>query len=197
MPPLPIIPDTFRVTFNWNTAHGVTPRNVMHFRDPSHSATEVNVASVLDANVQANQWAGMCIDFHFDTYSIIKLDGLGATHVIPYAGSGTNNGGTGGDCIPNGAAVVSFKTGLRGRRNRGRIFLGPIGEPAQADGLLTSTIQNDHQLGWDAFLSGMQTGGIWPVVASYRGDIAHDVQTVTARHRLCSMRRRLEQIPLT
>jgi hypothetical protein len=196
---LPVIANVWRVTFEFNEAHGISPRNVMHFLDSGGDRTADGVFNAINDNLPSGGlWGPVGDEYTVQQLGIIKLDGTSATTFHPTDTSAKWQGGVGGDIIPNGAAVVKLQTGLRGREHRGRVFLGPLSEGAQADGYIGSTIQSDTTSDWVAFTNALVgLGTPMPlVVASYRHATAAQVIDVGCRHHIGSMRRRLKAQPL-
>ena len=186
---LPTIANTFRVTLNWHTAHGITPRNVLHILAPS--ANEVDVANEVDAAFVAatNCFQPMCDDFNFDQMDVIKLDGSSATQTVTVPDGIA--GGESGDCIPAACCVVGFHTLQRGARGRGRIYIGPIAEVSQTQGILTSSALTDMASSWATFHDHLITNSMALVVASYVHADQHEVTSVHIDSILGTQRRRL------
>lgn len=160
MPPLPTITDVFRVTLNWNTAHGIAPRNVLHFF--ASGATASDIADGFDAHVQSDQFNHVQQDWAFTSIDVLKLDGSSATQTVGVDAVGSL---VSGDWIVGTAAVLSLHTAQRGSRGRGRLFLGPLPESRLSNGLIVDPTA--IVTAWGTFFSGMSGDGIVPGVASY------------------------------
>src|SRR6266576_425778 len=137
MPPTPVIADVFRVTLNWKRGTERPAANVLHFKAPT--ANETDVFNTIDANVVRGMWALVSSAVGVESIDILPLDGTSASSRhstgLPLKWTGEEPGGV----IPNGCALVSLRTGLRGRSNRGRIYLPFVGESGQDDGALSAT----------------------------------------------------------
>jgi hypothetical protein len=197
--PLPVIANVWRVTFEMNASAGVAPRNVMHFLDAGGTRNAHNVFDTINGALAGTEcWGPMSSSFAVDRLSILKLDGSAGSVVIATDGSAKWAGHAGGDWSPNSAAVVKFATGLRGRSNRGRVFIGPLAESAMTDGVVGLAFQGDLTAAWIAFTNAL-VGDPSPmplVVASYRHATVHQVTDLVTRSRVGSQRRRLDQLPL-
>lgn len=176
MPVLPTIADVFRVTLNWNAAHGFSPRNVCHFQ--AVTGTEADVVAALEASWDDAMWHAVQQDWAFTSVDVLKLDGVSATQTFPVTAQGSL---TSGDWVVGTAAVLSLHTAQRGSRGRGRMFLGPIAEARLIGGRVSPS--NDIVVGWGAFIASMISEGVPMGVASY----AHaDFHPITS-HRIDSV----------
>jgi hypothetical protein len=197
MPHLPIIANVWRVTFNWSEHGGIAPRNVMHFLDATGGRTASQLVTNIEAAIDVDQFIPVQNSYNIQSFDCLKLDGTSSTVNITSAGNANETGGTSGDSVPNLAAVVKLATGLRGREHRGRVFLGPISEGAVDAGMLNSATADAVTEAWVDFTNTLITAN-WPlVVASYRHASASAVANVRCRYRAGSVRRRLDQIPLS
>lgn len=165
MAPLPTINGIMRVAFSWRyLASSTTAVNVMHFLAASTDTAALNTA--INANVTATMWA--CISGQVSCYqlAITPLDGQSAT--ITYAQTGTKwtGGAVAGDLLPSTATIVSLKTALRGRRNRGRLYLPYPTEGVATGGTYGGTLSS-LQSAWDTFRGAMKTSSFPMHVASY------------------------------
>ncbi len=187
MPPLPTIADVYRVTLNWGTAHGITPRNVLHFSAPG--LTDADIATAFDANASDDMWKCIQQDWAFTSLDILKLDGTSATttHAVSAQGSLQS-----GDWATPVAGVMSLRTPARGSAGRGRVFLGPVAEVQLTSGLLISTAAIGTA--WEAFRVGMQAAGTALVVASYVHVTSHPVTNLHMSNIPGVVRRRQDQL---
>lgn len=174
MAPLPIIDGAHRVAFSWRIgSSGPTAANVMHFHGASVDPDGLHTALV--ANITAGMWLTTFSGASIYQMTITPLDGAAATKV--YAASGGNMTGqaSGPDYIPAVASVISLRTNLRGRRNRGRIFLPFVSEAVASNGAYTLPV-TAWQTTWNTFMAAMNTS-LWPLhVASY-GHSLHRTKT--------------------
>jgi len=190
--PLPVIADVFRCAFEWeHVGTNQSAVNVMHFSGPGKTAA--NVQTALLAHVDARMFAPVRNSCDVKNATITPLDGSTASLVTgPMAG--WVGGATTGDTIPGTSAVVSLRSALRGRSNRGRVFLPFISESAQADGLLVGGYITDLLAGWGAFATAMAAAGIALGIASYKNANWHQATTVLIDTRCGTQRRRQERV---
>jgi hypothetical protein len=167
--PLPVIANTWRVAVGWHeTITGQHAVNVMHFKDTLGGGTATGLQTTLNGHWTAAMVASQANLALADTLSIIALDGTASTVILP---GPSVVGGTAGDWIPQVSELVSLKTGVRGRANRGRIYLPFVAEGAVGNGVLMPATVAPLNTAWEAFRVAMQTAHWSLVVASY--DRAH------------------------
>jgi len=190
--PLPVIADVFRVTFNWHPDSGITPRNVIHIGCPSGTEAEVGAAVV--AALQDHQFEGLSAAHVLDSVTVLKLDG--STAGLDVAGGGYNSGSGSGDTIPASAIVVSFQTGHRGSRGRGRIYIGPVLEVVNTAGEIGSGTSDEIRTAWEDFQTALEAGSpaCTQVVASYVHADANAVANYRCDTILGTQRRRQDQL---
>lgn len=187
MPPLPIISNVFRVALNWHNANGQNAVNVMHFGSSSLNST--TLGNLIDTNATAHMWDATTGDFAVNKLQITPLDGSTAT--TERATTGAKWAGAGGalDFIPAAAQVISFRSTLRGRSFRGRIYLPGVCESLQSAGTLNFSLAT-QQSAWNTFMAAIVAGGAQLVVASYLHATAQAVATATPEAPLATQRRR-------
>lgn len=196
MPPLPTIANTFRVTLDWTTQHGIRPVNVFHVHSASSDVLAIG-ADIQNAMVVPSPLAlfkCMQSDFTIPSFSILPLDGSTATVTI--AASGQGGGGGSGQLVPAAAGVVSFHTAQRGARGRGRMYVGPCTETVISDGALDTTVQTQMLSAWGDFLTALPTGteGVTMVVASYVHADQHAITNIRVDTLIGTQRRRQDQL---
>lgn len=193
MAPLPVIPSTWRVAFNWfDTVTAATAENVMHFREGSTGVLDLSAA--IDSHVSAAMWQQTTANQVIQSLDLTPLDGSGLTqHFI--TGSGVKYSGelSGGDYIPQGCMLVKNITGVRGRSHRGRIYLPWVAESAQSNGTLSGSGVSSMTAVWNNFLAAMRTDEWAPVVASYTLGTAEDTIAFTAESKMATQRRRMRR----
>jgi hypothetical protein len=192
MAPLPNITGVFRLSIDWPVNLGVKPTNVFHFLNIS--GDEAELADNFAASQQTHQWEPISQAYDATSLSIIKLDGHSATQVFPVTPGDIKGEQVGSDQIAQACAVVSYHTGQRGPRGRGRTYVGPITEASQANGVLNSTIQGHMATAWGDFLDAMATLDYSLVVASYAHHDANGVTAVNVDSIVGTQRRRLDQL---
>lgn len=192
MAPLPTITDVYRIQIVWNSNVGITPVNVFHVR--ASGATASGIFTSISNHAQVNQFAGMSQGHVAQGVNITPLDGHTAAefHAL---GSGKWHGSTvGSDLMPQACAVVTLRTVQRGSRGRGRMYVGPIAESAQANGTLDATVSGQLATAWSTFISAMDTDNAPLVIASYLHGDANDVTSFGIDSLIGTQRRRLDQL---
>lgn len=162
---LPTIAGCMRVAFSWrSTGSTVTAVNVMHFG--SASTDTLALKNALDTNVTSSMWLQCSTAAGIYQLAITPLDGTTATQL--YTVSGTKWSGTqpNNDFQPATAVVLSLRTAVRGRQNRGRIFLPFVQETVTTTSTYSGTIAT-QQAAWDTFRTAMKTASFPMQVASY------------------------------
>jgi hypothetical protein len=191
MPPLPVIPDVFRVAITWSGVGGVNPVNVMHFRDLTSSSTAADLAAVINTNWSSEMIWCLSEDQVGALLKITPLDGSSSTQDFncdPASFVGLSDP----QYAPQVAQVVKLVTGVRGRSKRGRVFLGPVAESAMSDGALgAGSGFSGQQPAWGAFEAGLIAAGFQITVASYKLGSDQLVTATVPEQVLATQRRRL------
>lgn len=194
MPPLPVIPDVFRVTFNWAANVGITPVNVIHVETASTDVQDIGTA-ILDAFDGLNCFYCCSTSQIVESLSILPLDGTTATINVPTDGQAIQGAHT-GEIAPAVAGLVSFRTGVRGARGRGRMYIGPCAEAGIENGRLDPDTQAPMQADWITAVANLLTGT--PVVrlgvASYTHEDWNQVISTTVESLVATQRRRQDQL---
>jgi len=165
MAPLPNITGIHRVAFYWHFGSGgPTAINVMHFFGASVDPN--GLRNALNSNVAANMWIGVHSGASIYQLGITPLDNSTATQIYQVSGANWTGQTAGGDYVPQVAGVVSLRTAVRGRQNRGRVFTPFINEAVISNGSFSGSLTS-VQTAWDTFRTSMKTAS-WPLhVASY------------------------------
>jgi hypothetical protein len=138
-------------------------------------------------------WAPVSLSASINQMAITPLDGSSATLIQSVSGT-IWTGGQGGDFIPQASALVSLRTTLRGKSKRGRVFLPFLGEAAQANGSLVSTIVTAGQTGWTNFVTTLAASVTDLVVASYLLSSAQNVSNANVESLIGTQRRRMQRL---
>lgn len=189
MPPLPIIASVFRAAISWNVGISATAVNVMHFS--SDTATEATLAGFIDSNVDTGMFDCLSDQCIATTVAITKLDGVSATQIFTLANW---HGSQLGTPIPNTAAIISLRTGQRGRSHRGRVFLPGVAEDIFTTGIMSPIPVASAQSSWNTYLTNMAADDASLVVASYKLATASDVTSLLAEAVCGTQRRRQSRI---
>lgn len=117
------------------------------------------------------------------------LDGSSASTVTTLAGSGA---GLAADAMPpEVSAVVTFRTTVRGRSRRGRVYLPPYTRGVLASGgILDPTVISALIAEWAGFNADMLTHSIVHSVASYKLGLCTPISSYTMDNKLDVQRRR-------
>lgn len=187
---LPVISNIFRVTFNHVPASGHPSHNVMHF---SSAGNEAGLAADIDAALgtlaaDSHLFWPMSSSWKCTTIDVLALDGTGTTQTFTLTND--QQGGASGAAVYQAAGIVSLHTALRGSRGRGRVYIGPAAEDAQADGILNSTGKALCQTAWNTFKLEVGLNGSPLYVASYAHSTAQIVETCTVQNYIATQRRR-------
>lgn len=188
---LPTIADTYRVALNWGgPVYNAT--NVIHILSPT--GDESDIFDALDTNVSSLNFAPCCDAFNVETVVITKLDGTPDGVVFPTAAGTPANwdGGTGGQMVPQVAALIKLLTGTSGRSGRGRIYLPFVAEGAMTTGQIDGTPLGQLQTAWEDLANALiaNTPTMALAVASYLNETAAQVLAVQAEQPIATIRRR-------
>jgi hypothetical protein len=163
--------------------------NVIHVHKADSEA--INVGDDIAASVNASMWKCLMGGDGISALQITPLFGSLPTIVYPTDGSPKWHGSaTGTDWVPSLAAVVSLKTALRGRSNRGRVFVGPVAESESYSGNLSTATAAAMQGGWASFGSSLIGLDSEHVVASYKLSTALTVTNYSVKTHCGTQRNR-------
>lgn len=198
--PLPTIPRTFRCALKWlDPGSGQTWVNVIHIQAADTTTDTSGVWHDLDATVTAGMWGHTLTTTGMVQAAITPLGTGGATQFYSNSGAAKWRGAQAGDFVPAAAVIVKETTTLRGRKHRGRIFLGQPVEGIISNGTLQSSLQGTMTTAWQTFLAALPSASVSVntlVVASYdrahagAGAVATPVVGVSVEGTLGTQRRR-------
>ena len=190
--PLPVITDTFRCAFKWQSSTGQTAINVLHFTTLA-PATAPDVFEMLQDTWTRNMTFVVSNTAIINEIDITPLDGTSATFTGATGGGLQWTGSAGGDFVPALACVVKLQTASRGRSHRGRIFLPFVGEAENVNGVLNAGDVATMQTDWNAFLAAVKVDATTPanlMVASYKLALAFGVVNANVEGIGATQRRR-------
>lgn len=187
--PLPNIADTYRVALNWDFNNQC---NVLHVHAPS--STPNVVATSIDASVTKEMWGITTTGVHVFAVDVTPLDNQTATYRFVTGSPAKWGGKATGDIIPGSAAVLSEHTLFRGPANRGRMYLGPVAESFQSNGLLITGNVTELVSAWTAFGVAMVAHSMQHVVASYKHATALTVVSYSVRQAMGTQRKRQSRL---
>lgn len=193
--PLPVITNTYRVTFKWTGPSNLTAANVLHFF-ASGGGSAAALYTALDTNANASMWQTAPATCAISTVNIIKLDGTSGT-ISNGTGSPAKWAGQSGaapEVIPQVATLIKLTTGQRGPAKRGRLFLPFVQESASAQGQLQGTYAANVQAAWRTWQTALNTAGYALCVASYAHASQVSPVTITCEQFLATQRRRQGRI---
>jgi hypothetical protein len=167
---------------------------VLHFS--SASGDEQSLASALDESWENGQFGVVTNTISVIRYDILKLDGTSSTQSFtpdPQNSEGLD-GQASGEPALSWAVCVAFRTNLRGPRNRGRIYLGPLSESEVEGSEFTGVDSDVIAAQWSTFNDNLVgTADAWlHGVASYVGQgHFNGIQSYRTFPRPATMRSRL------
>lgn len=197
--PLPVIANTVRASVEGRTEQGTNWANVLHYRHIGGAPSPTDIAALIaeidklytgpSYGAGATFWSGVAVNGAvLDNIKVTPLDGTSATTVsnVNQAGSDT------ADPLPAGASLVlTHRTALRGRRNRGRTYIAGLGEGFNvASGNPDSTSITNFLSQWSQHRTAIAAISWELVVASYITPAAQTVLSTGAVARWRSQRRR-------
>lgn len=173
--PLPIIANTLRVACSGPTASGTTWANVLHFRKVSGAIDEAARVALRDALVTLYgvgygvgargllNWAPSGTRLTLVVMTLLDGQAASVQYTVNVGGQGTT------DPLPAEVAfVLSLRTALRGRRNRGRLYVPQQAEETNdSAGRPNATITAEYPSAANAFRSSLTPLNWEWVVASY------------------------------
>lgn len=192
---LPIIPDCFRITVNYQPNGGVTPRNVFHVGTTLGDVDEV--ADVIDQAAGAKLLMnGMDPAFRPLTFDVLPLDGETATQTYDFQEGAWTTSSAGGQFSPASAGIVKLKTAKRGLSGRGRVYIGPMQEASIDSGMLVGDTPDDLAEAWQGFRDDMRDDprNVDLVIASYTLAEMNVVTSINVETVLGTQRRRQQQL---
>lgn len=192
MPPLPVITNTFRCALHWSDGGGQQATNVIHIRHPAGVISNDAVFDALDDNVTADMWGSIGAGVSVVEVVVTPLDGSTASTAYTATGAQWGVGRGIGQFLPAGACLVSLRTLLRGRSNRGRVYVPFLSESANINGGIDPTYVAVIQPAWDAFRAALIAND-FPmelVVASYKLSTAESVVVSQVESVAATQRRR-------
>lgn len=193
--PFPTDSHLWRAALQWqlNSSGPIVAVTVLWFVDTASSHSAADLGSALDSAFNDNQ--NVFDAAHEELIAnTVELRSRAAPPPAPitYTLETGPTGNAPGDLLWEGAAVVTHQTALAGRRYRGRTFVGPIGEGAQASGQIGSDYVTDMTAAWNAWRADMADADFNFVVASQKaGGHVEDVVNSIARPYLATQRQRL------
>lgn len=169
--PLPIVDDTYYVRFVWESSTGPRPASHgLYFRDVLGTQNAAALGADVVANCTANMWRLIASVASIRRILVYPLDDVSAPVEPTFTiGVAALSGSGAGDPIPQGAAVVTVKSALRGPAWRNRTYLPFVGESEQASGTLTSSSVTTAQTAWNTFGGAMVTQDWMPTVVAPSG----------------------------
>jgi len=169
--PLPVLLNVYRVAVRWaNTTSSITAVNVMHFQALAAGSTPAALAALMWSHGTNAMFQPMATTTHATQFDIIPLDGVSPTTSYTDPG-GTNWSGLGTSApVPQVCALIKLQTAVRGRQNRGRIYIPHLAEGALNAGTIGASTGTTMGTAWTTFNTALQAGtphAYEMVVASY------------------------------
>jgi hypothetical protein len=172
--------------------------NVFHYRQIG-AVGDAAGADLIDAwqvSARGAFLAAISASCAITNYSVRNLTQVGLG--VDVAESPAQPGIVAGDALPPmNAAVITWLTGLIGRRNRGRTYMWPTGESRQTAGQISGTYDTELTTfaGANILIGGGALGDDYQlVVHSEVGNTNRDVTDFVVRQFLATQRRRREGV---
>jgi hypothetical protein len=170
--PLPTIVGTYRCVARWlDSTTSQTAVNVMHISSGVTSSTIVQASNAIKNSWLANMQLFMPTTVTLTAFDITPLDGHSATQTFGTGGGAPFKGGSAVDFAPAVSALIRIQTGLRGRENRGRVYLPFVSESQMTNGSLISADPPLVTTAWNSFVTAL--GASSPVAFTF-GVAAYD-----------------------
>lgn len=194
--PLPVIPNVYRVTLNWDLSGAQTAANVLNFHDSTAGThDEQDLFTNLNAQVDSNMWSPVADTASVTSVDIIKLDGTTPQHTFTSLTAANWDGGIGGTAVPAVAGLVSLRTSQRGPRGRGRVYLPFVSESEITSGFWTSGAHRAAcEAAWEQFITDMSAADWDLQVASYVHGTTETVTNINVPSAFATQRRRQRRL---
>lgn len=144
--PFHVVGSTVKLLIN-GSADGQAVNNVLHYKYSGTAPTAAALTTFINAWLTAFQTEWLAT--HGANYALQSVQAtdiasaVGATASVPIVGPGNTGTFTAGAALPNNVAVaVTLRTGLTGRRKRGRVFLGGLNVNQVINDAVPSTMQS-------------------------------------------------------
>lgn len=139
--------DTYKLTAVWTTTGNATAINTWHFRQSDGLVFDTPGEDLVE-RFQDEVQAGYAV-MVANPFQLVRYEVRGATD--PTYGEDFPitpvTGGVAGEALPfQTAPLISWRTALIGRANRGRTFLPPTGESQASSGVLIAGFQTGMNL---------------------------------------------------
>jgi hypothetical protein len=163
----------------------------------------VDVANKISTSIVSNMWGGCVNSAFLVDVAVTPLDGVSGTVFFPLGNVAPFKGLASGDWVPQASILVKLGTGLRGRDNRGRVYLPFIGENVLASGFISTSDASIIQGGWNTFKSNLSSGtgalcniGVASYDRAHGGASAHFTQAddITCETPVATQRRRQSRL---
>lgn len=192
MPALPVIEDVFRCAIRSISAGSGYAYNVINVRATTLTQGQVGAAlATLVANGDSPWTNAMANVASTQDVTVTPLDGVSSAITYPITGgAGANTS----ESLVASSLIVSLRTGLRGPRNRGRIYIPFTAETIVDGGYVNATPLGAIRTGMNAWLTELDTAGMQLVVASYKYGTYHLVESAIVEQLLATQRRRQDRL---
>lgn len=125
--------------------------NVIHIGTLLRIDLPSDVFEAIDDAVTAAMWDQLSSGGSVTHVDITPLDGVSATQTFPTGSPAKWTGGSGGVIAPAVSILIKLQTGVRGRANRGRIFLPFMVGAAADNGFLAPAEVTSMSAAWMEF----------------------------------------------
>lgn len=193
MPPLPVLTNVYRCALNWRNSSGGIAENVIHIL--GHSGVTVDDIGGLFGAFWTNDMNGYVSNtYRMASVSVTPLDGTSATVEFPMPDVTQFHGKQTGDVVPAVCGVIKLTTAARGRKARGRLFMGPAGESNIADGMQQTSNAATTTTAWQNFVDALSGNNTPLIIASYTHEQVFAVTVASAEVPCATQRRRQDRL---
>lgn len=186
--PLPVISDGYYVAYRFTLLSSQSAETTCAVTKASTTAAAVadDMKDAWDGTIRDAQTTGTTLV----SIAVTALDGTAAAVVVPYALDGANTNDTVTDSL---SAIVTLRTGIAGRSNRGRMYWPGMGvEGLGGDGFSwSSSFIAGFQSAVDSWHSAMAATDETLGVLSRKLSSFREVTQLEARSNIGTQRRRL------
>lgn len=191
MAPLPSAPGIIQATFKaTDSTTGRPIINVLHFEKAGYTNPDMAALLALLQPGWADYFSAACGNTY--TPGSIRLDGL--DHAAPYYLEGPQSapaGSPGASAGPTICYLIKLQSGIRGRANEGRVYLGPAqtADLTGSDSRPSAALITAVNANMVTFLGAVSGGGFsWVILHKATG--AHTQITSATVEALCATQRR-------
>lgn len=172
-----IVPSAAQIVLNWSLEDGKIARNVLYGKySGAFAGTQAQANGILTALATGAAWTALAAQLATTTIlGGISIRDVNTANQPLIVSNTAGAGGTGaGESMPNEvAAVITFRTSLVGRGNRGRMFVPGWTTASTAAGNVMSVAAFNALQGWANTLAGALAGQGYTLALGQKHRIAY------------------------